>query len=301
MLRDKLLLLFLALTSVVFSQEKKTDTIFVYEEVIVYDTVFVEKPFSKIDKAVFTSESDKKDKLELIQNGKKFEIAIDTLVLVTDKKRIEKQRPKSWFFGGKLHLGLARNSLLKEMNAPNTIGLGLGIWTRKALFNSDFSVGIGFDAFYWMGSFSFDAAQSEGVLNGYYFTNNKQPKLFKTIDNKNFQLQLPVQFYYNLNKFTPSLGAFVSSSTYKSQFIGSSGNLPLTFDETQDFKAEALQIGYLIELHYSLSKHLSVALQFSSGKSNNLLFTKRGDKNQFFKTKNQFTENKFLVQLLYTL
>lgn len=301
MLRDKLLLFFLVYTSFAFSQEKKTDTVFVYEEVIVYDTVFVEKPFTKIDKAVFTSEADKKDKLELIQNGKKFQVAIDTLVLVTDKKRVEKQRPQTWFFGGKLHLGLARNSLFKEMNAPNTIGLGLGIWTRKALFNSDFSVGIGFDAFYWMGSFSFDAAQNESVLNGYYFTNNNQPKLFKTIDNKNFQLQLPVQFYYNINKFTPSIGGFVSTTTYKSQFIGSSGNLPLTFDETQDFKAEALQMGYLVELHYSLSKHLSVALHFSSGKANNLLFTKSNDKNQFFKTKNTFTENKFLIQLLYTL
>ncbi|HRB71571.1 MAG TPA: hypothetical protein PK776_06960 [Flavobacterium sp.] len=301
MLRDKLLLLFLVFTGFAFSQEKKTDTVFVYEEVIVYDTVFVEKPFTKIDKAVFTSEADKKDRLEIIQNGKKFQVAIDTLVLVTDKKRIEKQRPQTWFFGGKLHLGLARNSLFKEMNAPNTIGLGLGIWTRKALFNSDFSVGIGFDAFYWIGSFSFDATQNESVLNGYYFTNNRQPKLFKTIDCTNFKLQLPIQLYYNINKFTPSVGAFACTSNYKSQFIGSSGNLPLTFDEIQDFKAEALHIGYLIELHYSLSKHISVALHFSSGKANNLFFSKRDDKNQFFKTKNTFIENNFLIQLLYTL
>lgn len=299
MLRDKILFLFLILTGCVFSQEKKTDTIFVYEEVVVYDTVFVEKPFSKIDKAVFTSEANKKDQLELIQNGKKFQIAIDTLVLVTDKKRTEKDQKQSWLFGGKVHLGIARNSLFKEMNAPNTTGIGLGIWVRKELFNSNFSVGTGIDAFYWMGSFSFNAAQNESALNGYYFTNNNAPKLFNGMDNKNFQLQIPIQFYYKIQKFTPSLGAFVSTSTYKSQFVGSSGNLPLTFDEIQQFKAEALQIGYLVELHYTLSEHLSVALHFDSGKCNNVLFRKSDDKNQFFKTKNTFTENRFVLQLIY--
>lgn len=299
MLRDKILLFFLAFTSLTFSQEKKTDTVFVYEEVVVYDTVFVEKPFTKIDKAVFTSEVNKKDQLELTQNGKKFQIAVDTLILVTDKKRIKKEQ--HWFFGGKLHLGMARNSLLNEMNAPNTTGIGLGIWTQKKLFNSDFSIGIGMDAFYWMGSFSFDASQNDGALNGYYFTNNNAPKLFKSFDNKNLQLQIPLQVYYTINRFTPSLGAFISASRYKSQFFGSSGNLPLTFDEIQDFKAEALQIGYLVELHYSLSKHISVALHFSSGKCNNLVFSKNDDKSQFFKTKNTFTENKFALQLLYRL
>lgn len=301
MLRDKILIFLLAFTGFVFSQEKKTDTIFVYEEVVVYDTVFVEKPFTKVDKAVFTSETNKKDKLELVQNGKKFQVAIDTLILVTDKKRMDKEKKQTWFFGGKLHLGIARNSLFKEMNAPNTTGIGLGIWTRKALFNSGFSVGIGIDAFYWMGSFSFNASQNDGILNGYYFTNNNAPKLFQAIDNKNFQLQLPVQLYYRINKFTPSIGAFASTSTYKAQFIGSSGKLPLIFDETQRFKAEALQIGYLVELQYAISSHISVALHFNSGKSNHLFFSKSDDKNQFFKTKNTFTENKFLLQLIYSL
>lgn len=301
MFQNKILILFLVFSTFAFSQEKKVDTIYVYEEVIVYDTIFIEKPLLKIDKAVFTSENDKKDKLELSQNGKKFEIPVDTLVLITDKKRIEKDKRQSWFFGGKLHLGLANNSLFKKVDAPNPIGFGLGIWTRKELFDSNFSVGIGVDAMYWTSPFSFNASKKDSDLNGYYFTQNNEPKLFQSIENKHFQLQIPIQFYYKINKFMPSVGGFVSTSNYKSHFLGSSGRLPRTLDETQTFKAEAFQIGYLAEVQYVISKQFSVAIHFSSGKANNLLFTNKQDKDQSFKTKNEFSEKRFTLQIVYSL
>lgn len=300
MSQNKMLFLFLVFTTFAFSQEKKVDTIFVYEEIIIHDTIFIEKPVIKIDKAVFTSESNKKDKLELTQNGKTIEIPVDTLVLITNKKSFEKEEKQSWFFGGKLHLGMASNSLFKKMDASNTVGFGLGIWTRKQLFNSNFSVGIGIDGFYWMSPFSFNASEKDSDLNGYYFTDNK-PKLFQSIENKHFQLQIPIQLYYKINKFTPSIGGFFSASNYKSYFLGSSGKLPLTLDEKQTFKAEAIQIGYLAEVQYSISRHLSVALHFSSGKANNLVFTNKQDKKESFKTKNDFSEKRFLLQLLYHL
>lgn len=300
MSQNKILFLFLAFTTFAFSQEKKVDTIFVYEEIIIHDTIFIEKPVVKIDKAVFTSESNKKDKLELTQNGKKIQIPIDTLVLITNKKSFERQQKRSWFFGGKLHFGLASNSLFKKMDASNAVGFGLGIWTRKELFNSNFSVGIGIDGFYWMSPFSFNASKKDSELNGYYFTDSK-PKLFQSIENKHLQLQIPFQLYYKINKFTPSIGGFLGASNYKSYFLGSSGKLPLILDETQTFKAEALQIGYLAEVQYSISKHLSVALHFSSAKANNLVFTNRQDKNESFKTRQDFHENRFLLQLIYSL
>lgn len=301
MFQNKILILFLVFSTFAFSQEKKVDTIYVYEEIIVYDTIFIEKPLVKIDKAIFTSENNKKDKLELSQNGKKFQIPVDTLVLIIDKKRIDKDKKQSWFFGGKLHLGLASNSLFKKVDAPNPIGLGLGIWTRKELFGSDFSVGIGIDAMYWTSPFSFNASKKDSELNGYYFTQNNEPKLFQSIESKHFQLQIPIQFYYRINKFMPSIGGFVSTSSYKSQFLGSSGRLPRTLDETQTFRAEAFQIGYLTEVQYAISKQFSVAVHFSSGKANNLLFTNKQDKDQSFKTKNEFSENKFMLQLVYSL
>lgn len=301
MLRNKILILFLALGNLVFSQSKKIDTVYVYEEIIIRDTIFIEKPFSKIDKAVFISEENKKDKLELTQNGVVIQVPVDTLVLITDKKRIEKAKSKSWFFGGKFHFGMADNSLFKKMNAPINTGLGLGIWTQKNLFDSNFYVGIGLDAIYWMSPFSINAQQNDSELNGYYFTNKNEPKLFQSIENKHFQLQVPIQLYYKTGKFTPSIGWFISTSNYKAQFMGSSGELPLKFDQMQTFKAEALQIGYLMEMQYAISKHISIGIHFSSGKFNKLIFTNKDDKNQSFKTKNTFSENRGLLQLIYNL
>lgn len=300
MLRNKVSILFLVLGNFAFSQSKKVDTVYVYEEIIIRDTIFIEKPFSKIDKAVFISEENKKDKLELTQNGVVIQIPVDTLVLITDKKRINKAKTKSWFFGGKIHFGLADNSLFKKMGAPKNTGLGLGLWTQKKLFDSDFSVGIGFDAFYWMSPFSSNT-QQDGELNGYYFTEKDEPKLFQSIENKHFQLQVPIQLYYKIGKFRPSVGWFVSTSNYKTQFLGSSGVLPLKFDQTQTFKTEALQIGYLAELQYEISEHISVGVHFDFGTFKNLVFNNIENKNESFKIENRFTETRGSLQLIYKL
>lgn len=301
MLRNKMLLLFLLFSTCLFSQEVKTDTIYVYEEVIVHDTVYIEKPLVKIDKAVFISQNKKKHQLKLSQNGVTINVPIDTLVLITNKKRLAIEKRKSCFFGAKVHLGAADNSLFKEMNAPLNMGFGVGIWTKKEVFHSNFSIGMGLDVLYWWSAFSVNAKERDGKLNGYYFTAQNEPKLFKSMDSNHFQLQIPVQLYYKINKFTPSIGGFVSTSSYKTQFLGSSGTLPLKFDENQTFRAAALQMGYLMELQYALSEHVSVGVQFSYGKTNNLVFTNTNAKEESFKSNHVFTERKGVLQLVYKL
>jgi hypothetical protein len=299
MLQNNFLLIFLLLSGFAFSQEKKVDTIYVYEEVIIHDTIYIEKPLNKInlENVIFTKgENNEKDKLEITQNGKKIQILVDSTNIVFP--RIKK--PKSWFFGGKFLFGSANNSLFKSLNAPNTIGFGLGIWTRKQLFASNLSIGIGLDGLYWSSPFSFNATQNNSDLNGYYFTNSNQPILFKSLENKNFQFQIPLQLYYKYKKFMPSIGVFGSISNYKSEFIGSSGNLPLTLDETKTFETNALQFGYLAALQYEINKNISVELNFSSGSSKNLIFTNTNDKNQSFKTQNTFKENRLLAGLVYS-
>ena len=56
MLQNKFLYFFSLFSCFIFSQEKKVDTIYVYEEIIVHDTVFIEKPLDKfkIDKIIVT-------------------------------------------------------------------------------------------------------------------------------------------------------------------------------------------------------------------------------------------------------
>ena len=88
MLQNKFLLLFSLLSCFIFSQERKVDTIYVYEEVIVHDTVFVEKPLDKlkIDKIIVAKgEKGKKPQAMLFQNFKKTIILIDTLEIAKSK------------------------------------------------------------------------------------------------------------------------------------------------------------------------------------------------------------------------
>jgi hypothetical protein len=276
MLQNNFYLLILIFSSIAFCQEKKVDTIYVYEEVIIHDTIYIEKPLDKIklENVIFTKgENNEKDKLELTQNGKKIQIQVDS----------------------------TNNSLFKELNAPNTVGFGLGIWVQKKLFDSNFSIGVGLDGLYWSSSFSFDATQNNSAINGYYFTENNEPLLFQSIENKHFQYQIPIQLYFKIKKFTPSIGMFASISNYKATFKGSSGNLPLTFDETQVYNSQALQIGYLVELQYEITKHISIGINFSSGKTDSLVFVNKNNKNQTFKAQNSFSENRWLAQLIYRL
>lgn len=303
MLQNKFLYLFSLFSCFIFSQEKKVDTIYVYEEVIVHDTVFVEKPLNqlKLDHVVFIKgEKNQKDKLKITQNGKKFQIQVDSTNIILPKIKL-KEYIKRWYFGGKLLLGMANNSLFKELYAPTNIGTGLGIWIKKELFTPNLFVGIGFDGLYFTSPFTLDSSKNESALNGYYFTENNEPKLFQSIENKYFQLQIPIQFYYKIKKFTPSIGLFASVSNYKASFKGSSGSLPLSLDEAQIYKAKALQIGYLVELHYDLTKHISVGINFSSGKLDYLVFVNKNDNNPSFKTQNRFIENRWLLQLRYNL
>lgn len=300
MLQNKFLVVILLLSGFAFSQEKKIDTIYVYEEVIIHDTIYIEKPLNKInlENVIFTKgENNEKDKLEITQNGKKIQILVDSTNIVFQKNK----KPKSWFFGGKFLSGLSSNSLFKDLNASSSYGFGLGVWTRKQLFESNFYLGAGLDGFYWSNSFSIEASTNNNNINGYYFTNSQQPLLFKSLESKNFQFQIPLQLYYNYKKFMPSIGIFASISNYKSEFQSSSGKLPLSLDETQVFGTQALQFGYLVELQYSITNKISVGLNFSSGSSKNLIFTNTNDKNQQFKTQNTFKENRLLAELVYRL
>lgn len=302
MLQNKFLFFFIFIFTYSFSQQK-IDTVYVYEEVIVHDTIYVEKTIDKLklENIVFTKgEKDEKGKIELIQNGKKIEINVDSTNIFYPKLKLKTPK-KSWFFGGKFLSGLSSNSLFKDLNASNSYGFGLGLWSRKQLFESNLYLGAGLDGFYWWNSFSLEASTNNNRLNGYYFTNSQKPLLFKGIESKNFQFQIPLQLYYNYKKFMPSIGVFASISNYKSEFQSSSGKLPLSLDETQVFETQALQIGYLAELQYEISKHISVGINFSFGKAKNLVFINKGDSNQSFKTQNSFSENRFLLELVYKL
>ena len=295
MLQNKFLYFFSLFSCFIFSQEKKVDTIYVYEEIIVHDTVFIEKPLDKfkIDKIIVTKgKKGEKPQAILFQNNKKTIILIDSLEIVKTKKPFFSR----WQFGTKFYVGLNSNDLLKEFNVNNQLGLGVGLFVKKILFHPNFSVGTGFEIYVTLNTVKLDNANSDSFLNGFYFTDIGSPKLFESLTAKGFQFQLPLQFYWKIKKFTPSVGVFGNLTNYESTFLGSSGNLPLTLDENQTFDAKMFSVGYLFQIDYAVHKKWSVGLNFSYANAKNIVFRR---KNETFAIDKNLRQNLFGTFLSY--
>ncbi|WP_339834830.1 outer membrane beta-barrel protein [uncultured Flavobacterium sp.] len=293
--KNNVYLVLLLVLNFSFAQEKKVDTVYVYEEIIIRDTVYVEKPLDKIKIDKVTISSDKKGKkpqLTIIQNNKKTIIAVDTLVI--EKK--EKSFDSNWKFGSKFNLGFIANTLLKEFNAKNQQTIGLGVFVKKAVFHPNFSIGTGFETFLTINESQINNADSASFLNGYYFTDEGSPKLFETLNTKGFQFQIPVQFYWEIKKFTPSFGVFGAVSNYESTFKGSSGNLPLTLDESQKFNAKTFYFGYLFQVEYAIYKQWSIGLSYSYSNTKKIVFKQNGET---FAIDKKLTQNTFGISFLY--
>ena len=276
-----------------FSQEKKVDTVYVYEEIIIRDTVYIEKPLNKIKaNTLIVNEVKKgfKPSITIIQNNQKTVISADTLVIEHRKNSLF----SDWKFGAKFQTGFISSSLLKEFDLKNQPFLGFGIFVKKRIFSSNFYVGTGFES-----SFLIQLSQTKdsiSSLNGFYFTNDGGPKLFKSINAKGFQFQIPVQFYLKLKKFTPSIGFFGTFNKYESKFLGSNGTIPLTLNELQTFNAELVFIGYLAQLEYEIFEKWSIGLNYSFATAKKLVFN-RNDESFAINKKQNLTS--FGISILY--
>ena len=300
MYKNNCLLLLFFFNLIGFSQVKKvTDTIYVYETVIVHDTIFIEKPLDKIsfDKIIITlGKNGGKPQLTIIQNNKKTILAVDSLI-VESKKPARKPFPKLWVFGVKLAIGFNSNSFFNEFNSASQTTFGLGVFVKKILFHPNFAIGTGFGIDVANSTFDFNATSGNSSLNGYYFDENRNPKLFNSLTNNGFRYQVPIQVYWNIKKFTPSIGALGNICNYEATFIGSSGALPLKLDETQTYATRAFYFGYLAQLEYQFYKKWSVAAIYTFAEAKNLIF-KNSDTDTFAVAK-KITQQEFGLAVLY--
>jgi hypothetical protein len=267
-----------------FSQEKKVDTVYVYEEIIIRDTVYIEKPLNKIKVNTLIINDVKKGfkpSITIIQNKQKTIISADTLVIEHRKNSLF----SDWKLDTKFQTGIISSSLLKEFDLENQPFFGFGIFVKKRIFSSNFYVGTGFESSYLIHlSQTNDTISS---LNGFYFTNDVSPKLFKAVNAKGFQFQIPVQFFLKLKKFTPSIGFFGALNIYESKFLGSNGAVPLALNELQKFKAESVFIGYLAQLEYNLFRKWSIGLNYSFATARKIMFKRNDESFAINKKQNQ--------------
>lgn len=295
MWKSKFVFYLLFFVNCLFAQTQKTDTIYVYEEVIIRDTVYIERPLgkTKIDKILVTPEKKgKKAQITIIQNNKKTVVPIDSLEIQNKKNSFI----DDWKFGSKIYLNISSNTLLKEFNASNQFNVGVGFFVRKTLFHNNFSIGTGFEGGITVNPNELNNAATDSYLNGYYFAEDGSPRLFNSISSKGFQVQIPLQFYWKIKKLTPSVGFFGNLSNYESTFMGSSGNLPISLEETQKYSSRMYFFGYLAQLEYSINNNWSVALNYSFSNANNIVFQR--DKEAFSVAK-KLTQYSFGMHLLY--
>jgi hypothetical protein len=247
-----------------------------------------------VDKVILNKEiKGGKPSITIIQNKQKTIVAADTLII----KRFKNNIFSNLDYSLKLNGGRTSKSLLKEFEIKNQPFLNFGMFIRKRVFNSNFSIGTGIETSFLLDVGTQNNTNSESDLLGYYFTNDGSPKLFESINAKGFELQVPILFFWEMNKFTPSVGVFSTFSKYRAKFIGSSGNLPLQFDEMQTFNANTIYIGYLAQLEYSLNKYWSVGVNYSFASAKKLMF--RRDEESFAVSKKQ-TQTTFGISLRYT-
>lgn len=296
MFKNKLLFLLMCSGFLGFSQvTKESDTIYIYEEVIVYDTIYIEKPLSRLQlEKVIVSPAKRgiKPFLTVIQNNKKIVIPVDALIIESRRKSF----PNNWQFGAKITTGFNSNSLFEEFGTQVQMSYGLGLYVKKTLFHPDFSMGIGIETNLLTSSLNGNASNSDSFLNGYYFTENDSPKLFEGFNNKGFQVQIPIQFYWKIEKFTPSVGIFGNKTTYEATFIESSGDLPLQLDSKQKFNAQTFYFGYLFQLKYTVFKNWSVGINYSYSEAKNLIFKSN---NESFAVDKKIKQNAVGVGVFY--
>lgn len=286
MLQNKICAILLLFTISLFAQTTRIDTIYVYEEIIIHDTIYVEKPIEKIkiEQTILSQdEKTRKPVLQIIQNKQTHTIPIDSIdsKIAIHFKEPSKPNNSNWVFGIKTGIILNQNSIFKLSDNQNkTYGMNAAFFGRKRIFKNIY-IGTSLEGYYIDAFLKYNNLNNS-TISGYYFDSYRFPYLFQSIRYKHFQLQIPIQLYYKIKKFFPSVGIIVNRSVYKAMFLGTSGNLPLQFDEKQSYKGTSIQIGYKIELQYQWNKKWSIGLYMDKSNSKNIFFVNESTSNKSF-------------------
>ncbi len=289
----KIILLFsvLFITSI-SAQRKKTDTIYVYEKVIVYDTVYVEKPTQlKPADLLFSSlEVNEKEINDLKpQNIDKKE----------PEKKIKKISNTRLQYGFQAGIGLKNVSWAENISEKKQqLGENLGIWISKSFFTPQFSLLFSANVYHWNSTFDLDASKEETPLDGFYFTEDQQPLLFQRFNNKHFEYVLQLKAMYEWKNFRPFIGLLANKNTYKIQFWVPENNVLSKLD---DFTNHQINFGFSLGLQYRISQRFFIEMEYQHYKINHFSLKNSSFDFDIFKTNNTFAERKINFGISYLI
>ncbi|WBV61385.1 hypothetical protein PFY12_04500 [Chryseobacterium camelliae] len=276
-----------------FAQKKrKVDTVYVYEKVVVYDTVYVEKsiPLKSANLQLPSLEIKEKEITDLSPKS------IDKKEL---EKRIKKLSNKNFRYGIQAGIGLKNTNWTENISEKKQqFGENLGIWVSRNVFTPQLSLLLSANVFYWHSTFDLDANKEDTAFNGFYFTQDRQPLLFQRFNNKHFEYVLQLKALYEWKKFRPFVGFLVNKNTYKMQFLVPENAV---LNKLDDFKSDQINFGFSLGLQYRIFSRFLIDLEYQHYKINNFTLKNKSFDFDIFKTNNTFAESKISLGISYLI
>ncbi|KQT17589.1 hypothetical protein ASG31_09315 [Chryseobacterium sp. Leaf404] len=282
MLQRFLIFCFLITLTSVSSQRKKVDTVYVYEKVIVYDTIYLEK-------AVYFKFID--INLPKISTGNLIFKQISS-----EKSDFNPETPGNLNFGVEAGIGLKKNIWSESTSEKKQFGENIGLWISGSFFRSKLSFQLSANLHHWNQTFELDANQDDTLLNGYYFTEDNQPLLFQKFNDEHFELVLELKAIYEWKKFRPFAGILLNRNCYKMKFLVPENRMLV---REENFTSNQINIGFSLGLQYRIFKRFLLELEYQKFKINNLSLKNNDFHFDIFKTNNTFAERKLGLGISY--
>nr|WP_314497414.1 hypothetical protein [uncultured Chryseobacterium sp.] len=269
------------------AQKTRTDTVFVYEKVIVYDTVYMEKAIKSRINGVQISPSVVKD-----------QPTENRIFKIKEKTISEKSFSKSIQYGFEGGIGLKKSSWAKGFGKnKQQFGENLGIWVSKSA-GSNLYLMLSANIYHWNSIFDLDATKEDTYLNGFYFTRDSQPLLFQRFNNKHFEYSAQLKVLYEWRKLRPFVGFAVNRNRYKMQFLVPEKNV---LNKLDDFESKQFNVGFSFGLQYRILPKILITADYQQFSMNNLSLKNSSFDFDIFKTDDTFSERKFNVGISYVV
>lgn len=289
MFLKKIILLFpIILINFSFAQKrKKVDTVYVYEKVVVYDTIYLEKPVKLSFRDI------------IISQPKINEIKIKNESFLPEPG-IELPTRNLLEYGMNAGIGFKKSSWAKQISDRPQFGEHLGAWvSRRFSFNPKILLQFSADIYQWNSTFDLDGTQEDTYLNGFYFTQkDNQPLLFQRFNNKHFEYAFQLNFLYEWKNIRPFAGILVNHATYKMQFLAPENNV---LNKLDDFKSNNTNIGFSLGIQYRIFKRFLISAEYQQYQIKNISLKNSDFDFEIFKTNNTFVERKINVGISYIL
>ncbi|KMQ65347.1 hypothetical protein ACM46_05425 [Chryseobacterium angstadtii] len=272
------------------AQRKKTDTVYVYEKVVVYDTVYLEKPL-KIKPSGLNFKPAVIDNLIPVTTQYEF-------ILIKDTTKGLIISPKKFDWGTGAGIGLKSSSWARESSKNRQQpGFNAGLWISRNMYKR-FSMMLSAHVYYWNSTFNLDANREETWLNGYYFTDDRQPLLFQKFSDKHFEYAAQLKIFYEWKRIRPFVGFLANRNIYKMQFMVPENNI---INKLDDFKSKNINIGYSMGIQYRIMQKILVSLEYQAYTMKNISLKNSSFNFDIFKTNNTFAERKINLGISYTI